>query len=105
MGSMATGLIAFPFRYAPNGELVTIPDGSDAEIHQHIATMLLTRVGERLLVPLYGIPDPAFAGIDMSDVQAGLNTFGPAGVNVTELEPEDLTPNKSRIRIGWDRQD
>lgn len=101
---MAQGIIAFPFRYAPNGELVTIPDGSDAEINQHIAMLLLTRVGERMLVPQFGIPDPAFAGIDMSDVQAGLNTFGPAGITVRELDPEDFTDDKSRIRIGWDRQ-
>lgn len=102
---MATGIIAFPFRYSGAGHLVTIPDGSDAEIEQIIATFVLTRLGERMMNPAVGIPDPAFAGIDVSDVQTALNTFGPGGITVTSLQAEDAGVDKSYIRIGWDRED
>lgn len=102
---MADGIIAHPFRYTTAGELVSIPDGSDDEIHQLIATTVLTRMGERLLNPLYGIPDPAFAGLDIADVQAGLNTFGPPSIQVTELANEAHGPDTAIVHIGWERED
>lgn len=102
---MADGIIAFPFRYSPNGRLATVPDGSDEEINQAIAVGILTRQGERLLNPLYGIPDPAFAGIDVSDVQTLLRTFGPRGVNVLTLTSQPRDDSTVYTRIGWQRED
>lgn len=102
---MADGIISFPFRYAPSGRLVTSPDGSDAEISQLIACGLLTRQGERPLNPLYGVPDPAFAGIDTSDVQTLLRTFGPRGILVQSLNSRPRDDSTVYLRIGWTRED
>lgn len=102
---MATGVIGFPFRYAPSGALITVPDGSDAEVEQIIAVGVLTRIGERPLNPLFGVPDPAFAGLDVADVQTTLNTFGPSGIDVRELSHEQENDSTSLVRIGWTRQD
>lgn len=102
---MADGVIAFPLRYAPSGALITVPDGSDAEVEQIIAIGVLTRIGERPLNPLFGVPDPVFAGLDVADVQTTLNTFGPAGVDVRELSHAQENESTALIRIGWTRQD
>ena len=102
---MADGIISFPFRYSPSGKLVTVPDGSDAEVNQIIATGILTRQGERLLNPLYGIPDPAFAGIDASDVQTLLRTFGPRGILVRQLTAEQRDDTTVFVRINWQREE
>lgn len=99
------GIIAFPLRYAPNGSLVTVPDGSDKEIDQAIAIGVLTRVGTRPLNPLFGTPDPAFAGFDISDIQATITTFGPAGVSVESLTQEQQGESTVIATIGWTRED
>lgn len=102
---MADGIIAFPFRFSPSGGLVTVPDGSDKEVEQIVAVTILSRIGERLLNPLFGIPDPVFAGIDVADIQTALNTFGPRGINVRTLSAEMRGNDQSLIRVGWQRED
>lgn len=101
-----TGLLAFPFRFASTGQVATVRDGSDEEVHQLLAMALLVRVGERMLNPLYGIPDPVFTGIDVSDLQACVNMFGPAGIQVQDITPRATRETtKALIRVGWERED
>lgn len=39
--------------------------------------LALTRLGERPLVPAFGMPDPTFAGFESSALAAGVALFGP----------------------------
>lgn len=39
--------------------------------------MVLTRKGERPLVPDFGITDPVFQALDEAELRVGLRTFGP----------------------------
>lgn len=102
---MADGIIGFPFRYSPSGRLVTVPDGSDTEVEQIIAMIALTPLGARPMNPLFGIPDPAFTGLEVSDIQAALATFGPAGINVTQVSDRLAHGNTSYVTIAWERED
>lgn len=105
LGSMAEGIIGFPFRYSPSGQLVTVPDGSDTEVDQTIACIVLTRLGERAMNPLFGVPDPAFAGLEVSDVQAALNTFGPTSVSVRRVSERLAGADTAYVTIAWQRED
>ena len=81
---------AFPFRLEPNGTIAVVEEDSDAGEAQALAILVLTRRNERALVPGYGITDPAFAGVEPTEIAAGAAAYGPdvdvAGVDVTELD-------------------
>ena len=78
---MATPLIAYPFRLAPGGGVATAEDSSDEQLAQELAVAVLTRPGERPLVPSFGIADPVFVGFDDDAVRLHVEAFGP-GVNI-----------------------
>lgn len=71
-------MFAFPFRLGPNGSPVTVDDSSDEGISQLIASVVLTRAGEHLLYPSYGIPDPVFDRVEPAQVSAVIAQYGPA---------------------------
>lgn len=96
MGAMAD-VIAHPFRLAGTF-IATVDDDSESGARQEIAVLATTRLGERVLVPDYGITDPTFRdGVDLPELNAGLAAFGPEGVVVTAVsagvpDPAGLTP-------------
>ena len=55
--------------------------------------------------PLYGVPDPAFVGLFTGDVQAGLDTFGPAGITCTSVELTPVSDTMSTAHISWTRNE
>lgn len=71
-------LIAWPFHLAHNGAVATVEQDSDQSDAELLGVLILTRTGERALVPGFGIPDPAFAVLRPGDVQAAADLFGPA---------------------------
>lgn len=105
LGGMAEGIIGFPFRYSPSGQLVTVPDGSDTEVEQTIAMIVMTRLGTRTMNPLFGVPDPAFAGLESSDIQAALATFGPVGITVSRVQEALVGADTAHVTISWQRED
>ena len=78
-------VIAHPFRLAGTS-VATVDDETDAGARQEIAVLATTPLGERDMVPEYGLSDPTFRdGIDVPELNAGLATFGPPGVVVTSV--------------------
>lgn len=100
---MSNGVISFPFRITPTGEVSTVERGSDAEVREAIAVLLLTQTGERPLAPGYGTPDPAYAGLSAGGVQLGLDTYGPAGILVEGLEISPVSDTESAAVVRWSR--
>lgn len=74
---MTTPLIAYPFRVDPGGEIATVEAGSDEQLAQELAVAVLTRTGERSLVPGFGIADPAFIGLDEDALRLHIDLYGP----------------------------
>lgn len=73
---MVDGL-AFPVRIV-NNRFVRVEQGSDAQAAQRYAQMILTRYGERPMMPAFGVPDPTFTGrFDTGALVAAAQTFGP----------------------------
>jgi len=83
---MAVPLIAYPFRLSPSGSVVTVEEGTDEQYAHELAVAVLTRTGERPLVPDFGIADPVFVGFDAEALRLHIDLFGPpveiAGVTV-----------------------
>lgn len=70
-------LISHPFRLAPAGVVATVDDTSDQYIAEQLAMLILTKPGERPLVPDLGVSDPTFIGFDGSTLQEQVDAFGP----------------------------
>jgi hypothetical protein len=100
---MADGSISFPFRLTPTGSVATVVRGSDAEIDEAIAELVLTTIGERPMRPSYGVPDPAFAGLFVGDVQVGLDEHGPQGITVVGIETAPVNNSQAAAEITWSR--
>lgn len=64
-------LLAFPFRMQA-GRAVRVQQGSVEDTGQRLATILMTRPGERELVPTFGIQDPTFVGCNPNEVRSVL---------------------------------
>lgn len=88
-------LIAYPFRLTPDGTSVAkVVDGSDEAIAQELAVAVLTRPGERLMRPQFGIADPAFVGFDGDALRMHVTLFGPA----VELQAVAITDRDDRTQ-------
>lgn len=96
-------LISFPFRLDATGSVASVEQDSDPEIDEQIAVAMLTRPGERLTVPTFGVNDPAFDGFLLSALQRHCLDFGPP-VEVKAISSNRLTEGREQIVINWDRQ-
>lgn len=102
---MADGVLSFPFRLDRQGHVATTERGSDAEVEEALAVMTMTVTGERPLTPDFGVPDPTFNGLTLSDVAAGVADWGPAGVSVVSVVSVPQTETVTRTVISWTRDD
>ena len=102
---MAEELIAFPFRLTRQGKVAGVRYGSDEEVEQAIAVATMTEIGERLMFPNFGIPNPAFDGLHADAIQACLNQYGPADVTITTIDEQPVTDLESIATINWERED
>lgn len=75
---MAARILAFPFGLWPNGEVRTVEQESEEADRQQIAMLALTRVGERILVPGFGLEDPVHGnGFPVTELAAQIAEWGP----------------------------
>jgi len=97
-------LISFPFAIDATGAVATVEQNSDAEVEQQLAVAMLTRPGERIVVPSFGVADPAFDGFLVGALQRHCLDFGPA-VSVRSVSTEVLDDVRQRDIIQWSRND
>jgi hypothetical protein len=98
----AVELLSHPFRVTGAGRAATVSQESDEAAAEGLGRLILTRIGERPLVPGYGIPDPTFAGLNIAALSSALIRYGPpvriAGVETAR--PDDAT---ARHRLSFER--
>jgi hypothetical protein len=97
-------LIAFPFQLDPTGSIATVEQDSDAEIDQQIALAMLTRPGERVQVPTFGVADPAFAHFAAGALQRHVDDFGPE-VDIVTVSTNRAFEDREEVVINWSRRD
>lgn len=97
MGAMA-GIISHPFRLDRVGNVATVGQDTEQADAEQLAILALTRVGERTLVPAFGMTDPVFADFDVADFVAGVATFGPP-VTITDVTTEPATADGREVLV------
>lgn len=95
-------LISFPFRLTAAGAVVTRLQDSDDYAAEEIASLLLTRRGERHLVPTFGTDDPVFGEVDMQDLSVAVSTFGPA-VEIVDVSVKQVDVARQTVIVSFQR--
>ena len=97
-------LISHPFRLEANGAVATVEDGTEEAAAEGIAVLVLTRRGERDLVPGFGMTDPTFDELSVAELNVGLAEYGP-DVIVTDVAityPDDRT---ERVELAFNLEE
>jgi hypothetical protein len=101
---MATNLISWPFRLAPNGNVVTRPDNTPEYYAEEIAQLVLTKENERPLVPTFGIEDPTFSFVDPRELSLKSGKFG-IPVRIVDVATQQVTENKQDVTVYYEPLD
>lgn len=89
-------VLSFPFRIGGNGSAVTVEQDTDDQYAELLAALIMTRPGERPLVPGFGTPDPTFVGLDIAALEGAATVFGPpvtisdVTVTITGVSSQDV---------------
>ena len=75
---MSSPILSFPFRLIPNGTVAVVDDSSDRGHAEQLQVLVSTRIGERTVTQGFGLNDPAFVGVNVSELTAAVAKWGPA---------------------------
>ena len=104
-----SGTIRFPFRLTPSGQIATAPYGSDQEINDAIAAIVLTDIGERPLSPGFGVTDPVGLAIgDVAidaDIQSALTSYGFEDIMITDTTVLPEPGGRAAVQVEWEREE
>jgi hypothetical protein len=95
--------LGHPFRLDSDGAVSTVDQGSDGFLDQCIQTVVGTIVGEREMCMPYGVPDPAWHGLEADDIQAALALFGPKNVTIETVETTWASEQHAQVTVNWNR--
>lgn len=93
-------VLAYPFALTPAGYIAVVEDGSDDADAQAIAALVSTRLGERPLVPAFGVPDPVYGRLEAADVAAGLAQFGPP-LTVVDVTTRPSSDTRQLVTVSY----
>lgn len=72
---MTVQLLSHPFRINARGSAVTADDTSAEYCAQRLTILLGTQPGERIMVPMFGVNDPAFEGFTTQALNIQVSMF------------------------------
>jgi hypothetical protein len=99
-GEGVTQILSVPFRLAADGTVATVTQGSDQANAEQIGVVLSTIQGERNLLPGFGLPDPAFSGIQAGVVAAQAALWN-LPVTVTSVTAIPAGSNTTDVTVGF----
>lgn len=100
MGAVSA-ILSYPFRLAPNGAVAVVDQDSEQADREQIAVLALTVLGERPLVPAFGVNDPTHQGFELTELVAGIGTFGPP-VNIADVTVTAQADDTQLVAIEFD---
>lgn len=98
---MTTNLMSYPFRLDNTGAVVTNEDGTDECYAEELAVLVLTKPGERILVPDFGITDPAFGEFDSQELSDKVSLYG-IPVQVVDVSSSYVSDGHESIQVSFD---
>lgn len=84
----------------PSGRAATVEQGSPAHQAEMIAALVLTRSGERLLVPGFGTPDPTYTGFEIGPLILAASIYGPP-VTISLASADFSDPHTQDVKIEF----
>lgn len=97
-----THLLSHPFRLAPNGQMATIDDSSDEYIAERIGMIISTRPGERPMVPLFGIDDPAYDDLSLPALQVQMELFEIPAI-IEDVDEQPASYDMTNVEVSFSR--
>jgi hypothetical protein len=94
-------ILSHPFRISGNGAVATVEQTSDQANAEQVAVLILTEVGERPLVPGFGVTDPTFSLLDPVEVAAGLTAYGP-DVRVIDVRVDVESDSTQLVSVDFE---
>ena len=94
-------VLSYPFRLWPNGVAVTVEQDTEEADAEQIAVLALTRIGERTLVPGFGITDPVHVGFPTTELAAQIAEWGPP-VRLREVAIIATTDSTQTVEVTFD---
>ena len=94
-------LLSHPFRLSTTGTVATVEQGSAQAVAEQIAMLCSTHKGERVMLPDFGLSDPAFVGIDQAEVALGVNLYGPK-VRISRIKASVPKDGTVEVKIEFD---
>lgn len=98
---MPHNILQFPFNITPAGNAAVVPQGGEEEAAQTVSVILSTVIGERPMAHTFGIPDPAFIGIETADIVTVLNDYGLTHIEVEDLIVEWPEERTQQAEVRW----
>lgn len=93
-------ILSHPFRLGRSGQAVTVEQDTDEANAEQLAVLVLTRLGERTLVPTFGIPDPTFGELDAGALTAAVELHGPP-VSIEQLEVRYPSETTQEVTVAY----
>lgn len=94
-------ILRYPFNITPAGNAAVIPQGGEQEAGQTVLVIVSTVLGERPMAANFGIPDPAFVGLETADVATVLNDHGLTHIEVDEVIVEWPQEAAQQAEVRW----
>lgn len=94
-------ILSHPFRLELNGQVAAVEQDTATADAEQIAVLALTRLGERPLVPAFGVTDPAYRGLDPAELRGGIAVFGPP-VTVTGITTRPISELEELVEVTFD---
>lgn len=82
--------------------MATVQQGTDEESDQILRVICSTLVGERPMADTFGILDPAFVGLDVSDIQTVLTDYELEGIAVTDVNVSYRSESEQVTEVEWE---
>lgn len=92
--------LAFPIRVTGSGALATVDKDSTADVVQSVGLLLDTRPGERRSVPEYGLPDPVFGGLNVTELAQLITEWEPRADLTTVEQLAQGVIDAARVNTG-----
>lgn len=97
-----SNLLSHPFRLNQNGAMAVRDEHTDEYVSERLAVIISTRPGERPMVPLFGIEDPAFGSLSLPALQVQMELFD-IPVIITDVVEEPVSDGTTNVYVDFER--
>lgn len=98
---MTVQLLSFPFRQNAKGEIITKDDTQAEYCAERLTIILGTRPGERVMVPDFGVNDPAFEGFTEQTLRIQVSRYG-LPVEIDSVRKSYISDEQESVVINFD---